>query len=151
MILQADLLTIQKWSKTWQMEFNPSKCEHLQITNKHNYIDTHYTLYGHTIQKVTHAKYPGLIFDCHLSWKSHISTITAKVNAAQAFLRSTTFCPTEAVIKPLFVQLWNILLLPGHHTLYIICLNLSQFSVELPDMFLMIICHSIVFLPCLTD
>ena len=47
MILQADLLTSQKWSETWQMEFNPSKCEHLQITNKHNFIDTHYTLYGH--------------------------------------------------------------------------------------------------------
>ena len=44
MILQADLLTLQKWSETWQMEFNPSKCEYLQITSKHNFIDTHYTL-----------------------------------------------------------------------------------------------------------
>ena len=37
------------------MEFNLTKYEHLQITNKHNFIDAHYTLYGHTIQDVTHA------------------------------------------------------------------------------------------------
>ena len=50
--LQTDLLTLQKWCKTWQMEFNLTKCEHLQITNKYNFIDTNYTLYGHTIQKL---------------------------------------------------------------------------------------------------
>jgi len=51
------------------------------------------------IQKVTNAKYLGITFDCHLSWKSHINTIAAKVDAAQAFLhRNTTFCPTEVKI-----------------------------------------------------
>ena len=55
--LQTDLSTLQKWCKTWQMEFNPTKCEHFQITNRHNFTDTHYTLFGHTIQKVTNAKY----------------------------------------------------------------------------------------------
>ena len=57
--LQTNLLTLQKWSETWQMEFNPTMCEHLQITNKHNFIDIlmHYTLYGHTIQKVANACY----------------------------------------------------------------------------------------------
>ena len=47
--LQTDLSTLQKWCETWQMKFNPTKCEHLQITKKHNFIDTHYTLYGPTI------------------------------------------------------------------------------------------------------
>ena len=93
--LQTDLSTLQKWCKTWQMEFNPTKCEHLQITNK----DTHYTLYGHTIQIVTNAKYLEITFDCHLSWNSHINTTTAKANAAQAILwRNTTLCPTEVKI-----------------------------------------------------
>ena len=78
----------KKWSETWQIEFNPTKCEHLQITNKHNFIDTHYTLYGHTIQKVTNAKYLaiGTTFDCHLRWKSYFNTIAAKANTAEAFL-----------------------------------------------------------------
>ena len=97
--LQTDLSTLQKWSETWQMEFNPTKCEHLQITNKYNFIDTHYTLYGHTIQQVTNAT--NFTFDRHLSWKSHniINTIAAKANAAQAFLRrNTAFSPTGVKI-----------------------------------------------------
>ena len=32
-------LELETWAKTWQMEFNPDKCQHLQITNKHNFID----------------------------------------------------------------------------------------------------------------
>ena len=32
--LQNDLFTLQKWASSWQMEFNPAKCEHLVITNK---------------------------------------------------------------------------------------------------------------------
>jgi len=81
------------------MEFNLAKCEHLQVTNKHNFIDTHYTLYDHTIQKRTNAKYLGITFDHHLNWKSHINIIAAKANAAQAFLqRNITFCPTEVKI-----------------------------------------------------
>ena len=64
-----------------------------------NFIDIQYTLYGHTIQKVTNAKYLEIAFDCHLSWKSHINTTGAKANAAQAFLRrNTTFCPPEVKI-----------------------------------------------------
>ena len=69
------------------MEFNPTKCKHLQITNKHNFIDTHYTLYGHTIQNVTNAKYLGITLDCHLNQKSHVNIIDAKANAAQALLQ----------------------------------------------------------------
>ena len=47
--IQTDLIIdFTKWCKTWQMEVNPTKCEHLQIINKHNFIDTHYALYGNT-------------------------------------------------------------------------------------------------------
>ena len=94
--LQTDLLILQKWTEIWQMQFNPAKCEHLQITNKHNFIDFHFSLYGHTIQKVKNAKYLGVTFDCHLSWKNHIDSIAAKATAAQAFLqRNTASCPME--------------------------------------------------------
>ena len=30
--LQADLDTLQEWERTWDMEFNPSKCQVLHIT-----------------------------------------------------------------------------------------------------------------------
>ena len=94
--LLTDLLILQKWTEIWQMQFNPAKCEHLQITNKHNFIDFHFSLYGHTIQKVKNVKYLGVTFDCHLSWKNHIDSIAAKATAAPAFLqRNTASCPME--------------------------------------------------------
>ena len=80
---------------------HPSKCEHLQFTNKHNFIDTtlHIIWPHHHNKSLVLDKYLGFTFDCHLSWKNHISTITAKANAAKAFLRrNTTFCPTEVKI-----------------------------------------------------
>ena len=38
--------TLQKWAEVWRMESNPTRCEHLQITNKHmhNFIYARYTL-----------------------------------------------------------------------------------------------------------
>ena len=32
--LQRDLTSLENWSDTWQMKFNPAKCVHLAITNK---------------------------------------------------------------------------------------------------------------------
>ena len=45
--LQTDLSTLQKWCETWQMEFNPS-VSIFKLPTNHNFIDTHYTLRGHT-------------------------------------------------------------------------------------------------------
>ena len=54
------------------MEFNPSKCEHLSITNKCSYIHFDYQLCGHTIQKTVNVRYLGVIFDQYLTWKKLI-------------------------------------------------------------------------------
>ena len=35
-ILQKDLDVVNQWAKSWQMAFNLSKCELVQITNKKN-------------------------------------------------------------------------------------------------------------------
>ena len=32
--LQEDLDALAQWARIWQMEFNPSKCEFLRVTNK---------------------------------------------------------------------------------------------------------------------
>ena len=38
--LQHDLFLLQEWAIVWQMKFNPFKCEHLMVTNKHSLIYT---------------------------------------------------------------------------------------------------------------
>jgi len=82
------------WAENWQMEFNPSKCLHLTISNKHHHFNHSYYISNHFMQKVSHAKYVGVIFDEHITWKNHIRDICAKANAALAFIkRNINSCP----------------------------------------------------------
>ena len=121
----------------------------------HNFIDTDYTFYGNTIHKAINAKYLGNTFDCNLICKSHINRLAAKANAIQAILQKiTTFCPTEVKICCYNTFAWlsiNILLLPGHHIMQMIWLNLRKFSAELLDSYTFNDYFSfMVFLPCWT-
>ena len=68
--LQNDISRLERWAKTWQMEFNPSKCEFLKITNKrlsllfklHIILLSNYISYQYEpIKDVQHAKYLTLI------------------------------------------------------------------------------------------
>ena len=53
-ILQHDLDTLVEWSSTWQMNFHPMKCYHLRVSRKKIPLDTHYTMLGHTLERVDH-------------------------------------------------------------------------------------------------
>ena len=52
---------------TWQMSFNPDKCEVLRITNKRNKIMVNYYIHGQQLQIVDNAKYLGLTISKNLS------------------------------------------------------------------------------------
>ena len=45
-IFQNDLNTLQEWERTWDMEFNPSKCQVLHISRARQLIHSQYTLHG---------------------------------------------------------------------------------------------------------
>ena len=62
-LLQDDLSTLLNWGKTGQMSFNPSKCTHLKITNKHLCMPTSYNLDEYTIQQSQSATYLGVTID----------------------------------------------------------------------------------------
>jgi myo-inositol-hexaphosphate 3-phosphohydrolase len=57
--LQEDIDALQNWESTWQMSFNPDKCEVLRITNKRNKIMANYYIHGKQLQIVDNAKYLG--------------------------------------------------------------------------------------------
>ena len=58
--LQEDLDALAQWARIWQMEFNPSKCEFLRITNKKNPNVFNYCIKTVPIAQVAHTKYLGI-------------------------------------------------------------------------------------------
>ena len=84
--LQNDLLLLERWANIWQMEFNPSKCEFLVVTNKKSTPSFTYHINEVPIKAVQHAKYLGVTIDSKLTWKEHIKITTHKANTALAFL-----------------------------------------------------------------
>ena len=85
--LQNDLLILENWANTWQMNFNPSKCIHLTLTRKQTYIKHYYQIYNQQIQQNKSAKYLGVMIDEHLTWKDHVNDICSKAINAKAFLQ----------------------------------------------------------------
>ena len=85
--LQQDLNTLSNWATTWNMSFNPDKCEYLKITLKHNSLSYNYTMNNTKIKEVTSTKYPGITINSHLSWTNHINNICNKALSVTAFLQ----------------------------------------------------------------
>jgi hypothetical protein len=78
--LQEDIDALQNWEITWQMSFNPDKCEVLRITDKRNKIMANYYIHGQQLQIVDNAKYLGLTISKNLSWNNRVNNITKKAH-----------------------------------------------------------------------
>ena len=48
--LQTDLDTLQEWERTWDMEFNPGKCQVLHVTRSMQPLQSNYTLHGQVLE-----------------------------------------------------------------------------------------------------
>ena len=66
-ILQNDLNALVSWENDWSMEFNPSKCNLLRITNKKKIIEGDYTIRGQQLKSVDKAKYLGVTIHKNLN------------------------------------------------------------------------------------
>ena len=76
--LQQDLTNLQEWEKTWEMSFNPSKCEVICITRNRTPVNTTYLIHDHPLQLVKQGKYRGVILSGKLSWIPHIEMVTKR-------------------------------------------------------------------------
>ena len=76
-----------KWEKEWSIEFNPSKCKVLTVTNKIKAVQHCYKMQGIYLENVVQKNYLGVILHRKLSWKPHVSNIVAKANSSRYFLR----------------------------------------------------------------
>ena len=60
-LLQRDLDLLNDWEKTWQMEFNPSKCAVLSFTTARNYPTYDYFIHNEVVGRVKEHKYLGVL------------------------------------------------------------------------------------------
>ena len=85
--LQQDLNTLEQWEIKWEMRFNPSKCQVLNITRNKHKIKQNYILHGHILETLTSAKYLGVDLSEDLSFNTHINRICTTANRTLGFVK----------------------------------------------------------------
>ena len=85
--LQADLVALESWEKSWMMEFHPDKCANMRASRKREQSTPSYTLHGQTLSSVKLTRYLGITLQSNLEWDEHVSCITKKRNKTLGFLR----------------------------------------------------------------
>ena len=78
--IQDNIDNLLQWEQDRQMEFHPSKCQLLRITNKRKPFARDYDIHGHKLEEVESAKYLGVTIQKNLSWNIHIDQITKKLH-----------------------------------------------------------------------
>ena len=86
-ILQNDIDTLQKWELTWDMEFDPSKCQVLHISRARQPILSQYILHGEILDSVDCARYLEVSISKDLTWNTHIKVILSKANRTLGFVK----------------------------------------------------------------
>ena len=85
--LQQDLDRLSVWESMWDMEFNLSKYQVVQVTGSKRPMNTIYMLHGQVLEAVTSAKYLGVDISNTLSWNSHIDRVVGNANRSLGFIR----------------------------------------------------------------
>ena len=88
-MLQQDLGRLSVWVQgvRWDMEFNPSKCQVVQVTTSRKPSNFSYIPHGHVLELVSCARYFGVDISNGLSWSFHIDRITPKANSTLGFIK----------------------------------------------------------------
>ena len=80
-VIQQDLLTLQEWSKIWQINFNITKCSVLHIGKNNNNVKYYFDKDNKRELKTTKCeKDVGVAFSPDLKFDEHINTIVSKAN-----------------------------------------------------------------------
>ena len=66
---------------------SPYKDFVLRVTNKRKIVENTYKIHNQELKVVEKAKYLGVTISKNLSWKHHVSNITAKANSTRIFLQ----------------------------------------------------------------
>ena len=84
--LQQDLNKLSQWTKTWQMEFNVSKCCVMHVSRKRNTNKATYYLDGTPLETTDSHPYLGVHLAADLRWNTHCSHVARKANRTLGFI-----------------------------------------------------------------
>ena len=87
--LASDLNKLLCWAKTWQMDFNVSKCAVLSVTTKRNISAFNYYMGSQQIPRTDNQDYLGVTINTTLSWQPHISKVQNKASKTLGLLKRT--------------------------------------------------------------
>ena len=94
--LQDDLNKLEIWQHEWQMQFNPSKCIIICISNKQSPPQRTYFFCGSKLERVDSASYLGITVNSELKWSKHISSISSKVSRSLGLIQRNLWnCPMK--------------------------------------------------------
>ena len=95
--LQKDLSGLEKWSISWKMHFNPTKCYVLQVThNITGKVSYPYRLHNTILETKHHNPYLGVELDEKLNWKEHLTSKVNKATKQLNFVRRNLYkCPQD--------------------------------------------------------
>ena len=85
-LLQADLDRLCRWSESWGLSLNPSKCKILTLSLRRSPVVSTYSIDGTAIERVTVMRDLGVLLDEKLTFGPHVDSIVLKANRALGLL-----------------------------------------------------------------
>ena len=105
--LQKDLHQLQKWTEVWGMQFNPAKCQTMNIS-RGSPQTKYYELCGEILTTVTSAKYLGVTISDDLEWHNQVCSMAKSANSTLHLIarnlhnctRSTRALAYTSLVRP---------------------------------------------------
>ena len=101
--LQLDLVKIEKWAKTWKVDFNAAKTEMVIFSKNRNVYNPSLYFFGKKIQIIDSHKHLGIILDQTLSWKPQIDNIASKVQLNLNIMKSFKYILSRQTLKLIYI------------------------------------------------
>ena len=101
--LQTDMLSMEKWSNKWLLQFHPNKCHVLTLGKHQNIIHAHrYILNGQELEHVFEEKDLGITIDHELKFQDHIANKIKTANSIMGLIRRSFNNLDKKLFKTLF-------------------------------------------------
>ncbi|KXJ28647.1 RNA-directed DNA polymerase from mobile element jockey [Exaiptasia diaphana] len=104
-ILQNDIDKLAAWGRSWQMQFNVTKCHTMRITRKKEPVLIDYYIDGRKLSPVTNHPYLGVSLSSDLKWNTHVNNIVAKANKSLGFVKRNLYSCTERTKRTAYVSI----------------------------------------------